>query len=81
MAQKAYEAYGKSSPLPALLHFPFPPGYVAPPVSKAQEGVGTGHYRRERDQETTATRKEGSSNNQQTCDDACNVRASCLLTR
>ena len=33
MAQEAFEAYGKSSPLPALPHPPFPPGYVPPPVS------------------------------------------------
>ena len=37
MAQEAFEAYGKSSPLPALPHHPFPPGYVPPPVS-----MGTG---------------------------------------
>ena len=28
IAQEAFEAYGKSSPLPALSHHPFPPGYV-----------------------------------------------------
>ena len=33
MAQKAYKAYNKSSPLPALRHLPFPPGYIPPPVS------------------------------------------------
>ena len=37
MAQEAFEAYGKSSPLPALPHHPFPPGYIPPPVS-----MGTG---------------------------------------
>ena len=41
MAQKAYEANGKSSPLPAPLQLPFPPGYVPPPVSN-----GTGSSRR-----------------------------------
>ena len=54
MAQEAFEAYGKSSPLPALPHHPFPPGYVPPPVSMATGGSrhGTlstmrrrGHYR------------------------------------
>ena len=40
MAQEAFEAYGKSSPLPALPHLPFPPGYVPPPVS-----MGTGGSR------------------------------------
>ena len=40
MAQEAFEAYGKSSPLPALLHLPNPPGYVLPPVS-----MGTGGSR------------------------------------
>ena len=40
MAQEAFEAYGKSSPLPALPHHPFPPGYVPPPVS-----MGTGGSR------------------------------------
>ena len=39
-AQEAFEAYGKSSPLPALPHHPFPPGYVPPPVS-----MGTGGSR------------------------------------
>ena len=39
-AQEAFEAYGKSSPLPALPHLPFPPGYVPPPVS-----MGTGGSR------------------------------------
>ena len=41
MAQKAYEAYGKSSLLPAFLHLPFPPRYVPPPAS-----TGTGGSRR-----------------------------------
>ena len=54
MAQEAFEAYGKSSPLPALPHHPFPPGYVPPPVSMGTGGSrhGTlstmrrrGHYR------------------------------------
>ena len=40
MAQEAFEAYGKSSPLPALPHLLFPPGYVPPPVS-----MGTGGSR------------------------------------
>ena len=40
MAQEAFEAYGKSSPLPALPQLPFPPGYVPPPVS-----MGTGGSR------------------------------------
>ena len=40
MAQEAFEAYGKSFPLPALPHLPFPPGYVPPPVS-----MGTGGSR------------------------------------
>ena len=40
MAQEAFEAYGKSSPLPALPHLRFPPGYVPPPVS-----MGTGGSR------------------------------------
>ena len=40
MAQEAFEAYGKSSPLPALPHLPFPPSYVPPPVS-----MGTGGSR------------------------------------
>ena len=40
MAQEAFEAYGKSSPLPALPHLPFPTGYVPPPVS-----MGTGGSR------------------------------------
>ena len=40
MAQEAFEAYGKSSPLPALPHHPFPIGYVPPPVS-----MGTGGSR------------------------------------
>ena len=40
MAQEAFEAYGKSSPLPALPHHPFPPGYVPPPIS-----MGTGGSR------------------------------------
>ena len=40
MAQEAFEAYGKSSPLPALLPLPNPPGYVPPPVS-----MGTGGSR------------------------------------
>ena len=40
MAQEAFEAYGKSSPLPAPPHLPFPPGYVPPPVS-----MGTGGSR------------------------------------
>ena len=40
MAQEAFEAYGKSSPLPALPHLPFPAGYVPPPVS-----MGTGGSR------------------------------------
>ena len=40
MAQEAFEAYGKSSPLPALPHLPFPPAYVPPPVS-----MGTGGSR------------------------------------
>ena len=38
--KKPFEAYGKSSPLPALLHLPNPPGYVPPPVS-----MGTGGSR------------------------------------
>ena len=38
MAQEAFEAYGKSSPLPALPHLPFPPGYVPPPVSMGAGG-------------------------------------------
>ena len=38
MAQEAFEAYGKSSPLPALPHLPIPPGYVPPPVSMGTEG-------------------------------------------
>ena len=37
MAQEAFEAYSKSSPLPALPHHPFAPGYVPPPVSM---GIG-----------------------------------------
>ena len=41
MAQEAFEAYGKSSPLPALPHHPFPPGYVPPPVSM---GTGGGRH-------------------------------------
>ena len=40
MAQEAFEAYGKSSPLPALPHHLFPPGYVPPAVS-----MGTGGSR------------------------------------
>ena len=40
MAQESFEAYGKSSPLPALLPLPNPPGYVPPPVS-----MGTGGSR------------------------------------
>ena len=40
MGQEAFEAFGKSSPLPALPHLPFPPGYVPPPVS-----MGTGGSR------------------------------------
>ena len=38
MAQEAFEAYGKSSPLPALPRHPFPPGYVPPPVSMGTAG-------------------------------------------
>ena len=38
MAQEAFEAYGKSSPLPALPLHPFPPGYVPPPVSMGTRG-------------------------------------------
>ena len=38
MAQEVFEAYGKSSPLPALPHHPFPPGYVPPPVSMGKGG-------------------------------------------
>ena len=38
MAQEAFEAYGKSSPLPALPHLPFPPGYVPPPVCMGTRG-------------------------------------------
>ena len=38
MAQEAFEAYGKSSPLPALPHHPFPPWYVPPPVSMGTRG-------------------------------------------
>ena len=38
MAQEAFEAYGKSSPLPALPHHLFPPGYVPPPVSRGTGG-------------------------------------------
>ena len=38
MAQDAFEAYGKSYPLPALPHHPFPPGYVPPPVSMGTRG-------------------------------------------
>ena len=41
MAQEAFEAYGKSSPLPALPHHPFPPGYVPSPVSM---GTGGGRH-------------------------------------
>ena len=40
MAQEAFEAYGKSSPLPALPPPTFLPGYVPPPVS-----MGTGGSR------------------------------------
>ena len=40
IAQEASEAYGKSSPLLALPHHPFPRGYVPPPVS-----MGTGGSR------------------------------------
>ena len=40
MAHEAFKAYGKSSPLPALPHHPFPTGYVPPPVS-----MGTGGSR------------------------------------
>ena len=40
MAQEAFEAYGKSSPLPALPHHPFPSGLVPPP-----ESMGTGGSR------------------------------------
>ena len=40
MAQEAFEAYGKSSPLPAPPHLPFPPGHVRPLVS-----MGTGGSR------------------------------------
>ena len=40
MAQEAFKAYGKCSPLPASPHLPFPPGYVPLPVS-----VGTGGSR------------------------------------
>ena len=40
MVQEAFEAYGKSSPLPTLPHHPFPPGYVPAPVS-----MGTGGSR------------------------------------
>ena len=42
MARKAYEAYGKSSPLPPLLRFPFPPAYVPPPVSISTRGSRRG---------------------------------------
>ena len=39
-AQEAFDAYGKSTPLPALPRLPLPPGYVPPPVS-----MGTGGSR------------------------------------
>ena len=42
MAQEAFEAYGKSSPLPALPHHPFPSGCVPPPVSMGTGGSGHG---------------------------------------
>ena len=45
MAQEAFEAYGKSSPLPALPHLPFPPGYVPPPVSMGTGGSRHGTLR------------------------------------
>ena len=38
MAQEAFEAYGKSSPLHELPHLLFPPGYVRPPVSMRTGG-------------------------------------------
>ena len=41
MAQEAFEAYGESSPLPALPHLPIPPGYVPPRVSM---GTGEGRH-------------------------------------
>ena len=44
MAQEAFEAYGKSSPLPALPHPPFPPGYVPPPVSMGTGGSRHGTF-------------------------------------
>ena len=49
MAQEAFEAYGKSSPLPALLHHPFPPGYVPPPVSMGTGGGRHGTLRHHRE--------------------------------
>ena len=42
MAQEAYEAYGKSSPLPAPHHLPSPPGYVPPPVRNGTGGSRPG---------------------------------------
>ena len=42
MAQKAYEAYGKSSALPTPLHLPFPSGYVPPQVSNGTVGSRRG---------------------------------------
>ena len=43
MAQEAYEAYGKSSPLPAPHHLPSPPGYVPLPVTNGTRGSRHGH--------------------------------------
>ena len=45
MAQEAFEASRKSSPLPALPHLPFPPGYVPPPVSMGTGGSRHGTLR------------------------------------
>ena len=42
MAPKAFEAYGKSSPLPAPPHLLSPPGYVPPPVKMATGGSTQG---------------------------------------
>ena len=58
MAQEAFEAYSRSSPLPALPHHPFQPGYVPPPVSMGTGGSRHGTLstmRRRRDYRQGAT--------------------------
>ena len=42
MAQKAFEAYGKSSPVPASLLLPSPLEYVPHPVSMDTGGIRQG---------------------------------------